>query len=409
MGPPAVIVRGMTSSTPEHAGAVHDVVVVGARCAGAATAMLLARQGHDVVMVDRATFPSDTLSTHAIARGGVVQLSRWGLLDDVLAAGTPPIRTVRFDIDGVELLKQVKDSAGVDHLLAPRRYVLDSILADAAVAAGARFHSGVTVTGTVTDTSGRVTGVELRDADGAERRVHGRVVVGADGLRSRIARSVGAEIIDERPSDAASLYTYVAGIEPEGFEFHVGDRAFTGLFTTNDGEANLWMCLPAARAQLGPGDRTQAFLDLMAAISPSLARRVAGGRITAPVRSAIRFPNQVRRAAGPGWALVGDAAYHRDPVTGHGITDAFRDAELLARHLGDALLGDAPLDEALRAYDDRRYAALLPIFELTCRLAEYPPIAEFGELQRELSARIETEARWLADLPALPTRALVAV
>jgi 2-polyprenyl-6-methoxyphenol hydroxylase-like FAD-dependent oxidoreductase len=398
----------MTSTQSPNGETVHDVVVVGARCAGAATAMLLARQGHDVVMVDRAEFPSDTLSTHAIARGGVVQLHRWGLLDRVVASGAPPIRRVLFDIAGTEIVKTIKDAAGVDHLLAPRRYVLDTILAGAAVEAGASFRSGVSVTGTLTDSTGRVTGVEVRDADGVMRRIHGRVVVGADGLRSRIARSVGAEVIDARPSEAAALYSYVAGIDPEGFEFHVGDRAFTGLFTTHDDEANVWMCLPAEAAQLPVGDRTEAFLDLLEQTTPRLAERVRRGRITAPVRSAIRFPNQVRRAAGPGWALVGDAAYHRDPITGHGITDAFRDAELLARHLGDALRDEVPEAEALRAYDEQRYEALLPIFDLTVRLAQYPPFEEFSELQMQLSTLIEAEARWLAELPHLPAGDLVA-
>src|SRR3954468_2350551 len=103
-----------------HRSAAHgpDVVVVGARCAGAATAMLLAREGVDVVVLDRADFPSDTLSTHAIARGGMVQLARWGLLDEVVASGAPPIRTVTFHLPGEELIKDVRDAAGVDHLLA---------------------------------------------------------------------------------------------------------------------------------------------------------------------------------------------------------------------------------------------------------------------------------------------------
>src|SRR5947209_6744110 len=132
----------------------HEVVVVGARCAGAATAMLLARQGIDVLLIDRAEFPSDTLSTHAISRGGVVQLSRWGLLDRVVASGAPPIRTVSFINPAGTLNLPVKDRSGVDHLLAPRRYVLDMIMLEAARSAGVSVRTGVNVTGTLMDGAG---------------------------------------------------------------------------------------------------------------------------------------------------------------------------------------------------------------------------------------------------------------
>ena len=137
----------------------HDVVIVGARCAGSATARLLAERGHDVVVLDRAEFPSDTLSTHGIARGGVVQLSRWGLLDDVLASGAPAIREVTFGIEGREITREVKDRAGVDVLVAPRRMVLDTILADAAITSGATVRTSTAVTDVIRDDTGRVTGV----------------------------------------------------------------------------------------------------------------------------------------------------------------------------------------------------------------------------------------------------------
>src|SRR5213078_3874713 len=114
----------------------HDVVIVGARVAGAATAMLLARLGHDVVAVDQAPFPSDTVSTHAIARSGVVQLRRWGLLEAVLASGAPAIRQVTFHAGGESVTRPIRHKAGVDLVVAPRRYVLDTILAAAAQRAG---------------------------------------------------------------------------------------------------------------------------------------------------------------------------------------------------------------------------------------------------------------------------------
>ena len=382
--------------------AEHDVVVVGARCAGAATAMLLARQGHDVAVVDRATFPSDTLSTHAISRGGVVQLARWGLLDQVVDSGAPPIRTVTFRTgEGAELTKTVKNRAGVDHLLAPRRHVLDTMLVAAAEKAGAALLTGVSVAGTITDRAGRVVGVSTRDGDGHTRDIRGRFVVGADGVRSRVARSVGARIIDQRTSDGVTHYAYVAGLDDRGFEFHIGLRSFAGVFPTHGGEAAVWICSPADNGMLDAEDRSAGFLDLMARVAPPLAARVRTAGRVSNVRSAVRLPNHVREATGPGWALVGDAAYHRDPITGHGITDAFRDAELLARRLGEALQG-SPEDAALAAYTEERYRALAPIFDVTWRLAQYPPLEEFIDLQRRLSGLIESEAAWLASLPPPP-------
>ena len=401
----------MTESTrPGSAGEEqHDVIVVGARCAGAATAMLLADQGLDVLVVDRATFPSDTLSTHAIARGGLVQLARWRLLDAVVESGAPEIRTVAFHLgDGSVLRKKVKDRAGVDFLLAPRRHVLDTILASAAVEAGARFESGISVTGVLTDDAGRVVGVTARDGGGTVRELRASFVVGADGVHSRIARAVGAPVIDERPSDGAAHYAYVAGLDGEGFEFHLGPDALAGVFPTHDGEANVWVCSPARGAELGADDRTGDFMRLLRRTSPSLADRVERARMTSPVRGAVRLPNHVRQAVGNGWALVGDAGYHRDPVTGHGITDAFRDAELLARRLGQALRGEVAEDEALAAYADERNRALAPIFELTIRLAAYPPGPEFVALQKQLSDLIELEAGWLASMPPIVAPALVA-
>jgi 2-polyprenyl-6-methoxyphenol hydroxylase-like FAD-dependent oxidoreductase len=394
-----------TTQERPNEGTDPDVVVVGARCAGAATAMLLARQGLDVLVVDRADLPSDTLSTHALSRGAVVELRRWELLDDVLASGAPKIHEVTFHVGEDEpVVKTVKNRAGVDSLLAPRRYVLDAILLDAAREAGAAVQTGVAACGVTRDASGRVNGVMLRQRDGEQRTVRTRLVVGADGVWSRIARLVGARVVDERPSDGATLYTYATGLHADGYEFHATDRGFAGVFPTHDGQVNLWMCVPADRALTGSGARADGFMNLLGTIAPSLGARARAATITAPVRSAVRYPNHVREAAGPGWALVGDAAEHRDPITGHGITDAFRDAELLASHLGRALRGEAREEDSLASYDAERLRALKPIFDITCKMGAYPPLAEFSDLQRELSLLLELEAEWLASLPDVPSR-----
>jgi len=374
----------------------HDVVIVGARAAGAATALLLARHGYDVVLVDRDDFPSDTVSTHQLARPGVVQLHRWGLLDAVLDSGAPAIRQVSFTAEGQSITRLVKDSAGVDLLIAPRRHILDTLVAEAAVEAGAKLRLGVTIDGVHLDQDGRATGVHGHDRTGAPVDLMARFVVGADGLGSRIARAVGAEIIEDRGAWGAAQYAYFDGLPWDGIELIVADRALTGVFPTHHGEACVWICGPIAdahQARRQSTSRADAFTTYLQRVAPSLAERLGGGRRTSPVTGMLRAPNFIRRAHGPGWALVGDAGYHRDPVTGHGMSDAYRDAELLATALDLALGGEV---SALSVYQDQRDRALRPVFELTVALAHYPSVPEFVALQKELSRALDAEASELA-------------
>jgi flavin-dependent dehydrogenase len=379
----------------------HDVVVVGARVAGSATALLLARLGHDVAVVDQASFPSDTLSTHSIARSGVVQLLRWGLLDAVLDSGAPAIRQVTFNAGGQTVSRTIKHKAGVDLVVAPRRYVLDNILATAAVRAGAQLRLGVTVTGVQRDGHGRVVGVSGHDHTGAPVELGARYVVGADGLRSQVARSVGAAVNEAGRAGGAAQYAYYAGIPWSGFEFFVAERSFAGVFPTHDGQACIWVCTPSADAKAvrrRTGSRVEAFDQLLERSAPPLAERLRQARRTSPVQGMLRQPNQLRQAFGPGWALVGDAGYYRDAITAYGISDAFRDAELLAIALDQALGAEAE-ETALAAYQQQRDQALREIFEITCRLAAYPPVPTFIELQKQLGAAIDREAAVLAARP----------
>jgi flavin-dependent dehydrogenase len=387
----------------------HDVVIVGARAAGAATALLLGRLGYDVVLVDRTVLPSDTLSTHQIARPGVVQLHRWGLLPAVLASGAPAIRQVSFTAMGESVTRTVKDKAGVDLLVAPRRYILDTLVAHAAAHVGVHFRQGVTVTGVRFDGAGRVVGVIGHDRSGASVGIDARFVVGADGLGSTVARSVGAKTIEHRGDSGGVQYAYYAGPPWSGIEMFITERALAGVFPTHDGQACIWIGTPSADARAARRQavsRADAFTARLELAAPELAARLRTGRRTSTVTGMLRMPNLLRRAYGPGWALVGDSGYHRDAVTGYGISDAYRDAEFLAVGLHRALSGDADEATALAGYQQRRDRALRGIFELTCALAGYPDVPHFVELQRQLSQAIDVEATALAALPAPDGREL---
>jgi flavin-dependent dehydrogenase len=380
----------------------HDVVIVGARAAGAATALLLARLGHDVHIVDQAFFPSDTISTHQLARPGVVQLQRWGLLGDVLATGAPAIREVSFTAGGETVRRTVKDSSGVDLLVAPRRYVMDALLVDAAVDAGATLSSGLTVSGVRRDSEGRVLGVHGQDRSGALTAIDARYVVGADGLRSRVARAVGAPFTEQRADGGAGLYAYYAGIPWQGIELIVADGALAGVFPTHDGQACIWVTSPTEDAQAarrGSGHRAEALTAQLEYAAPELAERLRAARLVSPVTGMMRMPNHLRQAHGPGWALVGDAGYHRDAITGHGMSDAYRDAELLAVALDRVLCGEVGENIALADYQRQRDRALREVFEITIALSAYPPVPEFVALQKQLGQALDTEAALLDAMP----------
>jgi flavin-dependent dehydrogenase len=342
------------------------------------------------------------VSTHSIARSGVVQLRRWGLLDDVVNSGAPAIRQVTFNAGGELVSRTIKDKAGVDFLVAPRRYVLDTLLVNAAKHAGAEVHTGITVTGLQRDGRGRVVGVSGRDHPGARVEFGARYVVGADGLRSRVADLAGAAVEQAGPAGGATQYAYYAGGRWAGFEFFVAERSFAGVFPTHDGQACIWVCNPAADARAvrrRTRSRAEAFDVLLERSHPELAEQLWDARRTSPVQGMLRQPNQVRQAYGPGWALVGDAGYYRDAITAYGMSDAFRDAELLATATDRALRGAAEEPTALAGYQRQRDRALAEIFELTCRLAAYPPVPTFIALQKQLSAAIDREAAALAARP----------
>ena len=312
----------------------YDVVVAGARCSGAATAMLLARAGLDVLVVDPLPKGRDALSTHALMRGAVHQLHRWGLLDAVRASGAPSIAATTFDYGDESFTVPIKPKDGVDALVAPRRTVLDPILADAAEASGASIRRGWRVTGLVRDPQGRVRSVQLSDADGNVRTVTADFVIGADGLRSKVARLVGAEVRHQAEHATASMYGYWPGLETDVYRWYFRPAVGIGTIPTNGGESCVFASIPPADFANSRREGLEAvYHRTVQSVDPVLHERMLATGATPALRAFAGVPGFIRASAGPGWALVGDAGYFRDPLTAHGISDALRDAELLSRSL----------------------------------------------------------------------------
>jgi len=344
----------------------YDVVVVGARPAGAATAYLLARNGLRVLLVDRARYGTDTLSTHALMRGGVLQLSRWGLLDRIVAAGTPPVRrtTFRYAVDVVPIT--IKPSYGVDALYAPRRTVLDPILVDAAAEAGADVRFGATVTGVRRDPRGRVTGVAGRTRDGQHLLAHARIVVGADGIRSTIADAVEAPHERIGRSVAATTYGYWTGLDTDGYEWNFRPNAASGVIPTNHGQVCVFA--NASPRRIGRGG-LEPLTQIVAHAPGDLAERLVAATPPAALRTFTGRPGYIRRSWGSGWALVGDAGYFKDPISAHGLTDALRDAELLATAITAVIRDGADEPDALAGYQATRDKLSADLFDVTDRIA----------------------------------------
>ncbi len=351
---------------------MYDAIVVGARCAGSPTAMLLARQGHRVLLVDRAVFPSDTLSIHYIHQPGVARLQRWGLLGQVAASNCPPIRRLDFDTGSFVLSGPPAPADGVADGYAPRRTVLDKTLVDAAAAAGVEVRERFTVEALLTDGT-RVTGIRGRERSGA-RSVgeKARVVIGADGLHSLVARSVGAHKYNERSAFTCAYYAYWKGVTVESAELYARPDRMIIAAPTNDGRVVVIVYWPIRAFQDVRADIERHFLDAVA-LAPPLAERLAKGERVERFRGTADLPNFFRKPCGPGWALVGDAGYHKDPITALGISDAFRDAELLAEAVHEGLAGSRPMEETLAEYQRRRDQAAIPLYELTCQNAALQP------------------------------------
>jgi flavin-dependent dehydrogenase len=372
--------------------------------AGASTARLLAQAGLRVLVVERARRGADTLSTHALMRGGVLQLQRWNLLDRVLASGAPPVARVTFHYGAQVVPVALKPQAGVAALYAPRRTVLDSILVEAAETAGATFRFGVAVTDVVRNTDGRVVGVSLRNDDGTRWTQWCGIVVGADGRGSAVADRIAAPVIVEGRHRGSYAYGYWPAAA-DGYQWCYGNGISGGIIPTNDGLACLFV-----------GGSTEAFPR---AESTQQAHRRLAEQLGGPIADLVtkppagrvrRFPglaSRLRRPYGPGWVLVGDAGVWLDPLSTHGITEALREAELLA----DAILGgqdsEADVTTAMLTFQFERDRIARPMLRVSDQLASHrwnsgtvrPLLGVLSELMAEEVQTLRDPAT-AAQLPA---------
>lgn len=375
----------------------HDVIIVGARVAGAATAMLLARAGLDVVVVDRARFPSDTLSSHQVQVPGVALLNRWGLLPELVATGAPPTRRAVFHLGGATIDGHYPSYDGVDAMYSPRRTVLDAMLVEAARRAGAEVREATIVEGLAED-AGRVTGIRYRRKAGGRAVESAPLVIGADGKNSTVAETVGARATTSRSARTLACYAYWEGFELPVAEVHGTDRQVVGAWPTNDGLVITYVAQPADELTAFRRDPAEGLLAALARAG-GLGERARAARRVSPVRATTDLPNVVRAAHGPGWALTGDAGLVMDPITGQGIGNAFRDAELLSGAVLEGLGGRRPLAAALAGYQSARDRQTRAMFDFTVGLASFRPVQPAEQrLFAAIAERPEESDRFLGVL-----------
>jgi len=365
----------MTTNTP------YDAIVVGARCAGSPTAMLLARLGHRVLLVDRATFPSDTLSTNVIHAPGVALLDKWGLLDRLVATGCPPIPFYRFDFGPLVLKGTTHPVDGHTDAYAPRRYLLDEILLDGAREAGVEVREAFNMDDLLVE-DGVVVGIRGHSGDGPREELRARIVIGADGRNSHVAKLVGAPSYNEKPRMQYGFFTFFRDLPVEGMCAYIRpDRAF-GVIPSPDGLTLVVVGWPYAEAAALKADVEGNFYATLELV-PEFAERVRKATRVEPFLGGA-VPHFLRTPYGPGWALVGDAGVTRDPITAQGISAAFADAERCTAAVSAWLSGEAPYDDLMSAWHTARDAAVLPVYEFTAQMAALEPPPE--ELQQLLGA-----------------------
>jgi 2-polyprenyl-6-methoxyphenol hydroxylase-like FAD-dependent oxidoreductase len=374
---------------------MYDAIVVGARCAGSPTAMLLARKGYRVLLVDKASFPSDVVNGYYLQQHAVLRLRRWGLLDKLRSSNCPPLRILTFDFGEFSLTGSPPPAEDVADGFAPRRIVLDKILVDAAVAAGVELRENFPIEGLLWD-GDRVVGIRSRTSTGAQVTESAHIVIGADAGNSIVARSVNAQTYNVKPTLICWYFAHWSGVVTHGVEFYLRNRRALIASYTNDGLTVVLTGCPYEEFPAFRSDPERHYfnsLDLVA----DLAERVHSGKQVDRLVGTVNTANFFRRPYGPGWGLVGDTGYHRDPSTAQGIADSFRDAELLSDAIDAGLAGREQLHKALAAYEEKRNSAVMPMYEFTSQLANLadPPTLEMQRLLQGLRGNQTQTNRFL--------------
>ena len=338
-----------------------EVIVVGGGPAGASTAWALSRDGVDVLLLDRATFPRDKICAEYLSPQASRVLSDMGVLDEIERTNPAHLAGMRMRApNGCVVNGEFAANHGFhgfrDKGLAIRRTILDEIVLRGARRAGARVEESMRVTDVARNGSDRICGVTALGPDGEPRVLRARYVVGADGLRSVVGRRLGllkTSRIWPRRIALVAHYANVRGVTDMG-EMHVDYDGYFGVVDVGGGLMNVAVVVPTSRAREIGDDKTEFFEQWIAA-RPHLAERFIGAERVTPVRATGPFATASRHAWSPGAALVGDAADFFDPFTGEGIYAALRGGELLAPHLSEAL-GRSPKDESriLSGYDRAR-------------------------------------------------------
>jgi len=353
----------------------YDAIVIGARCAGSPTAMLLARQGYRVLLLEKATFPSEVPRGHMIQATGVALLKEWGLFEQVLASNCPPISRLVFDLGELALVGMPEGST----LTAPRHGILDKILADAATASGVERREGFLVQEILME-GDRVTGIRGHGPDGVQVTERAKIVIGADGLYSLVAQAVQAPTYYVKPPLTCSYFTYYSDLPVEETAVYVRGNRLIVVFPTNDETTCIGIQFPREDLTSFRADIAGNFLNVVELV-PELAARVRNATQAERFLGVTNIPNFFRKPYGPGWALVGDAGYHKDPYTAQGISDAFFSAKLLAEAIDAGLSGRQLLEEALADYERQRNEEVLPRYEFNYQLATFePPSLEMQQL-----------------------------
>ncbi|HEY7592184.1 MAG TPA: NAD(P)/FAD-dependent oxidoreductase [Actinophytocola sp.] len=373
---------------------MYDAIVVGARCAGASTALLLARRGYRVLLLDKATFPADTMSTLYIHQPGVARLATWGVLDAVVASGCPRLDTITYQVCDVRLAASAATLGEIDCGYAPRRNVLDQILADAAVAAGAEFADGCVVR-ELRERDGRVTGVVFDSPTGTGSTADARLVVGADGMNSRVADLAGADPTLTDPRLSCVYYTIWSAVDV-GFGFFERPGSWIAAIPTSGGATVVASYFPQQRFDQVRVDALGAHLAAVRDTAPELYEQIAGHEPAERLRGTGNQRNFFRRAYGPGWVLAGDAGHHRDTITAHGITNALVQAELLTDSIGDDLADPVRLDRALANFADARDTVLADGYRATLELAQLRVPASRLRMLQAIAEVPELTARYFA-------------